>query len=268
MLGALQKLLTPDYVVNGSNSMDHTTAQTMFLNSDVAMMVNGSWLSNEVSGMGTVENYGVMKTPVISSIINKLTSVKTDMALRDLIDAIDAVTDGTASEETYRSGDHYVVKGVEITAADWEYVANARNILTTCYDGNGNFIPNYSDAKEGAKEFLKFYYSDEGMKIFTETVKQALPLKLSSGEIDTTNWNGFEQRMYELLFSAENFVCRQSQNIHPIYKYGGASAFGDVNYIVAFTSQNANQRKTADELWEMVLKDIEVKYDSWIKNIE
>ncbi len=93
VLKAMEKFVTPEYILPGSNSQDHITMQTKFLNQDIGIMVNGSWVSNEMETTGNMADYGVMKTPVISSITDKLTTVKSDTLLRQLISAIDAVSD-------------------------------------------------------------------------------------------------------------------------------------------------------------------------------
>ena len=129
VLKAMEKFITPEYVLPGSNSQDHITMQTKFLNDDIGMMVNGSWVANEMESTGSMDDYGVMKAPVISSITDKLTTVKSDTLLRKLISAIDAVNDGEKEISEYQSGDGYVVDGKQISAADWEYVKAARGMV-------------------------------------------------------------------------------------------------------------------------------------------
>ena len=165
-LKVLEKIVTPNYTLQGSNSESHVSMQTKFLEGACAMMLNGSWLSSEMSNSDKMNDFEMMKTPVISSITDKLETVKGETQLRALIQAIDEVTDGTKSEETYKDGDNYKVEGNSISAADWEYVRVARNMMATTYSGTSAFIPNYSNAKDGAKEFLKFMYSDEGYQIY------------------------------------------------------------------------------------------------------
>lgn len=268
VLKAMEKIVTPDYVMTGANSTDHISAQTAFLNSDIGMMVNGAWLSNEMKSTGKTDDYAVMKTPVISSIREKLTTVKNDAELRNLIDAIDAVTDGTAEESQYKSGEDYTVNGKQVSGNDWNYVKAARNTVAVSYNGCRSFIPSYSDAKDGAKEFLKFFYSDEGYKIYTDTTHVSLPLTMSSGDIDFSQWNQLEQGMSNLLDTAENQASRQLMSIHPIFTNGGASAYAGLNYIVRFCTNNAKDSLTADEAWTTLSDMVETKYDSWISNIK
>ena len=192
VLKAMEKFVTPDYVLAGSNSQDHITMQTLFLNQEIGMMVNGSWVANEMAGTGNMDHFGVMRTPVISSITEKLDTIKSDTVLRLVVSAIDSVTDGEKQLSDYQSGDGYEVDGNKISAKDWETVSAARKMVPVNHPQQTLFIPDYSDNIEGAKAFLEFFYSDEGYKIYTDTIHVTLPLNLSQGEIDRTGWNSFE----------------------------------------------------------------------------
>lgn len=268
VLKAMEKFITPEYVLPGSNSQDHITMQTKFLNDDIGMMVNGSWVANEMAGTGSMDDYGVMKTPVISSITDKLTTVKSDALLRKLISAIDDVADGKADISEYQSGDGYVVDGKEISAADWDRVAEARGMVAVNYPQQALFIPSYSDVVDGAKEFLKFYYSDEGQKIFSEHLHYTLPISLSEGEIDTSNWNGFEVEMNKVFQNATTCVSEYIKNRHDIFINGGAKPFASYNFVVYFCASNAADRVTADEAWDEIVKKIDNSYKGWLANIK
>lgn len=268
VLKVLEKLLTPEYVLNGANSSDHTTMQTMFLNSDIGMMINGAWMANEMAQVGNMEDYGVLKTPVISSIKDKLTTVKNDKDLRELVSAIDAVIDGEAEISTYQSGDNYLINGKEVSAADWEFVKEARLTVPTCYSGQNNFIPTYSDAKEGAMEFLKFYYSDEGYEIYANTTKVKLPMDLSEGTLDTSEWNIFETQINGMLDTAMYTVSNTNRNTHPIFIAGGAPVSIKSEYVARFCTNNAIDRMTADDVWDDMVQYVEKNYDNWMANIK
>lgn len=269
VLKAMEKIVTPEYVMNGSNSSDHVTVQTKFINEDIGMMVNGSWMANEMKGTGNVDDFGVMKTPVISGIKDKLTTIKSDTELRKLISAIDSVTDGEKDVSEYRSGEGYVVNGKEISAADWDFVKAARNTVATNYSGEVTFIPTYSDAKEGAMEFLKFFYSDEGYKIYTDTLHINLPMQLSKGEIDLSGWSTFELEMYDVIYKAEYSVSNYNMKKHPIFTSGGASPYAGYSFVEYFSANNPSDRVTADKAWDNIMKLVEKNYEqTWLNNIQ
>lgn len=265
---AFEKFLTPDYVVNGSNATDSTIQQTKFINEEIGMMYNGTWMANEMKGVGVPDKFGVMKSPVVSGIVDKLTTVKSDTELRNLISAIDEVTDGTADISTYQSGDGYNVNGKEVSAADWDHVKAARNSVATNHQQHSVVIPKYSDAKEGAKEFLKFFYSDKGYKIFTDTLHMTMPLSFCDGAVDTTDWTAFEQDMEKIFANSQYKVNRNSMTKHDLFVNGGGHAYASVNFYVYFCSNNPNDRISADEAWDSIIARIEGSYDNWMANIK
>lgn len=266
---AYEKFITPEYVLQGSNSQDHVTMQTQFLNGKAAMMVTGSWVANEMKSVGGLENFEMMKTPVLSAITDKLDSVKTEGGLRDLITAIDSVTDGEKKLSDYADGANYSVGGKSISAADWKYVSAARNMVPANYAGECAYIPVSSNAKEGAKNFLKYLYSDEGYKIYTDTLHLTMPLTLSSGELDISEWNSFEINQYDLLKKAEYNVTNYIMSKNRIFVDGGADAFANTEYINLFCTTNTADRITADKAWEKIITTINDNYEStWLKNIK
>ncbi len=270
VLKAYEKIITPEYVLEGSNSVDHTTAQTQFLNGKASMMVSGSWLSNEMVSVGGLDKFSMMRTPVISAITDKLTTVKSEGELRKLISAIDSISDGEKKESDYKDGDDYVVEGAKISAADWKYVWTARHTIPANFSGNGAYIPKYSNNVTGAKEFLKFLFSDEGYKIYADILKIPLPLTLSTGEqIDTSEWNVFEKSQLALLLEAEITPDYEIAGKHRIFIDGGAMAFADVNYISSLCAANQGDRKTATQLWDLIQKKVNDNYEKkWLKNIK
>ena len=190
------------------------------------------------------------------------------MELRNLITAIDDVVDGKAEISTYQKGSDYVINGKKVSAADWERVREARTSVTTNYSQQVAWVPAYSDAIEGAKEFLKFYYSDEGYKIFTDETHVALPLAFSDGELDLSQWNSFEKDIYNLHTSMEHEVSVGSMSKHRIFTDGGATPYVVIPFVEYYCSNNPNDRRNADEIWKMIMEAVDANYDQWCKNIE
>ena len=268
-LKAYEKFITPNYVLSGSNSNDHITMQTEFLNGKAAMMVNGSWLSNEMESLGNVDNFEMMKTPVLSSITDKLTTVKKESNLRKVIDAVDSVTDGEKEVSAYQDGENYLVDGTPVSAADWDYISKARNTMAINYSGASMWIPKYSNAKEGAKKFIQFMYSDEGYKIYANSLHIALPVALSEGTLDTTDWNSYEQNQFDLFSKAEQFATNYIAGKHAIFYDGGASSFAGWAYVNKFCSNNVSDRQNASQAWKSIMERINNDYENnWMANIK
>lgn len=267
-LKAFEKIITYDYVLQGSNSQNHIVSQTMFLQEEAAMMVNGSWLTNEMESVGSMDDYEVMKTPILSAITKKLTTVKKEMDLRKVITAIDAVVDGEADIATYKDGANYNVDGLIVSAADWDYLYTARNTVPANYCGQNMFIPKYSNAKEAAKTFIKYMYSDEGYKIYADSLHMGLPLSLCEGEIDRSEWNTFEKQLFNLLDKSEEIASAYMKSKHDIFLYGGASKYAGVQFIAKFCAGNESDRLNAASAWENVIKQVNHKYENtWLKNL-
>lgn len=272
MLKAYEKFLTPEYTLTGSNTKSHTEVQTEFLYGKAAMMLNGSWVENEMKGIGNMDDFDMMKLPILSSIIHKLTTVKGEKLLREVVTAIDQVTSGEKQLSDFASGEDYIVDGKTVSAADWEYIKKARNTVSTNYCGDVAYIPKYANAdeKEGAKEFLKFMYSDEGIKIYVETTNNPLPIKLSTGEtIDVSGASQLTQSIHEMVNTAEVLADSHLNNRHSIFINGGASYLAGVPFVYRFTSSNPKDRMTSEEVWTLITDTINDKYEgTWLKNIE
>lgn len=269
-LKVYEKIITPEYIFDGSNSSDHITAQTQFINGNVSMMVTGSWITTEMKSVGGLDHFAMMRTPVISAITDKLDTVKTESNLRRLISALDDIADGKKKTEDFVDGDNYKIGDIKVSKHDWDYVHNARFTVTSTYNGDVAVIPNYSDNIEGAKLFLKYLYSDEGYKVYEDTLKIPMPISLSDGtKIDTKNWNAFEISQLNLLSEADYVMGSGTNSQHRIFSDGGASSFTGYNYISALCTNNSSDRKTANQIWEIMKARVNDNYEnSWLKNIK
>lgn len=269
ILKAYEKFITPENVLQGSNSGSHVNMQTMFVNGECAMMASGSWMANEMKGNGNLEDFDMMRLPVLSSITDKLDTVKKESDLRKLISAIDSVLDGEKTAADYQSGDGYQVEDTVISAADWDYVYAARTTLAINFSGESAYIPNYSNAKEGAKEFLKYLYSDEGYKVYSGDSHLILPVSLCEGSLDMSDWSDFEKSQYQYLMEGTRYASSYNMSKHAIFTDGGASLFAGINFINHFCTKNEADRYSADEAWEKIQKEVDAKYEStWLANIK
>lgn len=270
ILKVLEKLLTPENVMPGSNSYDHITVQTMLMKDRIGMMVNGAWLGQEMESVGEVDDFRMMKTPVLSSITDKLTTVKDEQLLRELISAIDAVTDGEAVEATYLSDGGYKVNNTQISKEDWDYVKKARNTIYTDAVDSGYSIPNYAKEKEGAKEFLKFIFSDAGMEVKADDSHGASFLSYSDGrQPNTDDWNEFEKSAAALTNIGEVMVttvyCDKGSQLFTEYL---TDPYGRIEYIPYFSASNSADRKTADQIWKEIIASVESEFDSWVEVLQ
>ena len=147
------------YADPDSPGLEFVPAQTRLMEGKAAFYACGSWLENEMDeffAKGTAP-VSFMKTPVISSIVETLEyrdgeNYMSDAMLSAIIDAIDA---GATSYEG-------------VSENDFAHIYEAR---TTYYYENfidSVVIPTFSDAKELAKAFLVYMYSEDGIKQYTK----------------------------------------------------------------------------------------------------
>ena len=170
-LKVMEKLLVDglrDATYNNYNSNDFKTLQTRFLVADeyntegykFAMYPCGDWLEQESSSKYTTKNFFMMKTPVISTIVNRLPSIKATANPDETLRAVVSYVDGETA--TAPAG---------VTDEDIEEVRYARNISFSKANEHIALIPAYSKEKEAAKKFLLFMATDRAIKIFKESCK-------------------------------------------------------------------------------------------------
>ena len=196
----------------GSISLNHTRSQMYVLDTanHIAMMPNGDWLENEMLDnfpLGSV-NIAVMKTPVISSIVETLpkqsvqavaaasNGQKTvDDVLSDVIAAVDA------GETSYEG----------IDPEDFKVIQEARRIVYSNGFNHNMMIPSYANAKDLAKDFIRLMVSDEGLRIFYECTGSMLPYtcdyydQLQSDETLTT----FRSSKFKIFNDNPRFMTRR-----------------------------------------------------------
>ena len=140
-------------------STDFIPAQRMFVKGDGMFMACGDWFDMEmkeliddiVSNGGKVYNIQMMKTPVISAIIDRLTTVKDDATLSKVVKAVDG---GAESFEG-------------VSEEDFKIIKEARNILYSVGNYHTAVIPEYAKNVELAKDFLRFMATDKANEIYS-----------------------------------------------------------------------------------------------------
>ena len=243
----IASVLTPEYT--------NTTGEG-------AMEITGTWCRSD--------EYFLMRTPVVSSIVDKLTTVKTEAQLRKIISAIDSVTDEEKDIASYREGENYLVDGITVSASDWSYIQAARNTMASNDTGNSAYIPNYSDNIQGAKEFLRYMYSDEGYTIYANAIEEVFPMSLSKGELDKSEWSEQAQQKAHIYETTEQIISIYNASAHDIFKYGGATWKGDIRiFSDKFHVNDSNTRWTAEDAWQHMLQYANTNYESaWIASIQ
>lgn len=187
LTGALEKArrsaLTPlaemmsstlGYVPPSAASMTYSQAQAYFVGftaqTDVkvvdehkgaAFMVNGDWLYDEVKKYGEEVELDIrfMRTPVNSSIIDKLSTVNSEEELVECIEYIDTVIDGTEG-----------ARPAYLSDEDYDRLYEARNMVLTTHAQQIATIPATCTDETIAKNFLKFLASDTSVLLYSDAL--------------------------------------------------------------------------------------------------
>lgn len=188
-LKVLNTLLnTADYQHKSSRSLDFTQMQSYFLLGQAVFCINGSWLDIEMGATYKDVEVECMKMPVASALAKKLSFYSSsagnnDLRLRELIAYVDA----------HPEQDYFTDKPAFSSEADVTAVREARGYS---YVSNGHThtaaVSSYSKNLDAAKDFIKFMFSDEGLKLYyTATGGATLPATLSNGSYPEMEYSGF-----------------------------------------------------------------------------
>jgi ABC-type glycerol-3-phosphate transport system substrate-binding protein len=262
-MDVMEQIITPGFVFNGSNALVFTDAQTYFLNDRAAMMVNGSWMINEMKvHLNEKQDFSMMPTPVISSIIEKVPdrSISNDKELSALITAID---NANSVDDVALSG-----KGYEVTKADLERVFDARHVMHSNFNEHGMIIPKYAVAKEGAKKFIQYFYSDENIKMYHNVTHMTIPIQYSDGSaVDTTGWRDWEIQQQK--FTDKNMTFfDQNANTSKLFTAGGCQFYGGVDFISAFCNPDSGQRLSSEKAWNQMVAIWDANWNNYKSNAQ
>ena len=155
--------------------------------------------------------------PILSSIGTEIGI--TDQQLHTLVECID---DHQSNAE---------IKSILPTLSDdnIEWVRNARSVHGTIGIGHNILIPSYCDAKEAAKLFVRFLYSNDGCRIFRNYANANLPLSYvtQAGDKDTTFQKSLDKvRNYDnpqIITSVAAFNGVRTTPTPPIYMFNYSS---------------------------------------------
>lgn len=259
-LDVLDKLLcNVDNYYTGSSGLEFSDAQSQFLSPDIggvkiAMMVNGGWMENELKNSEDElnQNVSVMKTPVVSAIINKCPTINDDATLSAVITAID-------KNKTSYEG---------VSAEDFALIREARKVEVSNAPGLEICIPNYSDDIEGAKEFVRFFYSDKGLKIwFDKThVRQFAEFDDSSIKLSTTGLSQFEESQLKLAKKSKPVAEGRPHSSHVLFEKGGASlvaGYDNAGYVARMVKQPPESAVT---IWTNIKTQLNRDWTTYWKN--
>ena len=250
-LECIESLLSGDngYLHENSGALQYRDAQVRFLLGEGVMQVNGDWFNTEMQEdmkVYTSAKVKVMRTPVLSSLIEKTPSIGDDATLHKVIEAVDA------GESGYEG----------VTAADFKKVKEARSIIESIGPNHLAVIPDYASAKELAKDFLRFMATDIANETYIRAMHGAsMPFKYNVKEKAPAVYAEVTevQRTRIDVYSDANVPVNvlPSPYAYPLYTYGKVLPI--TSYTEALEFAFYNKTYTAKEIF-----DNDVKY--WTAN--
>lgn len=168
-------LMDLDYCAPQTTDKDHMTAQNELVRGSAGFMVDGDWSVNEMraSYPDAVNDLQMAKTPIISSLGNEI-GLTSDDQLAHVVKLIDEGKSNAEVASAYSALDEAKVQRVR----------NARNVVSSIGANHEIVIPSYADAKEAAKTFVKFYYSEDNCHLFRNNAYANLPVSYTPNSED------------------------------------------------------------------------------------
>ena len=256
-LKVLEDILSDNLYPQAASTL-YMNAQRAFLQGDGMFMACGDWFDMEMKSIRddlvknnkTVYNIQMMKTPVISAIIDKLSTVKDDATLAKVVRAIDG---GATSYDG-------------VSEADFKAIKEAREILYSVGNYHTAVIPSYAKNMDLAKDFLAYLATDKANEIYTEkTGGSGMFFKYNLKEKNETMYeslSGTAKMRIDCFNDAESLVLPIPNNYN-LFIYGKVRNFKtDISsYEYLFTKTDT----TAQEVYDY---DIDYYTDSEWSTIE
>ena len=247
----------------GVNNLNDYQKRFMNSKNKLAFYFCGDWLMQEIqdnSGTGsTASVVKMMKTPVISSIIDstngysvdnevRLPNVNDDATLSAVIDYVDGISD------TLPAG---------VTDSEAEFIRSARNTMGSNNDIHSVYAPAFSNAKTLANKFLIYMASDEGIQIFKDNcIGGFAPYHYTYEGLSVT-----EQSIYDATKNG-TFVCDFKYN--ELFYFAGAKAInlGISGTFDSYITSPVGQFANAEALHQQFVDDNSgIKWDALIGRI-
>ena len=253
----------PNTAEIGVNNLNDYQKRFVDSKNKLAFYFCGDWLMQEIqdnSGTGsTASVVKMMKTPVISSIIDstngysvdnevRLPNVNDDATLSAVIDYVDGISD------TLPAG---------VTDSEAEFIRSARNTMGSNNDIHSVYAPAFSNAKTLANKFLIYMASDEGIQIFKDNcIGGFAPYQYTYEGLSVT-----EQSIYDATKNG-TFVCDFKYN--ELFYFAGAKAInlGISGTFDSYITSPVGQFANAEALHQQFVDDNSgIKWDALIGRI-
>ena len=225
---------------------------------DAVMMVNGNWVFGEVEALKE-KNIRMMRTPVISALAQKLETVADDGELSALVAAVDNVLDNNATVSLAGNG-------YDVSQADWDRVYAARTMVYNNGSEHAMIVNRHTNAMDGVKKFIQYYYSDEGLAKFINATHCSANASLTDETlVNTSGWTTHEKEQYAR--SKTNTNVTDGNATSPVFsKTATLHLYGTVDIVGQLVTTNKPQ--SAADLWTAFKNNVNANtgWTTWLKN--
>lgn len=271
-LKVVAELLNRDYATPGTTSMDHVTAEARVAQGKSMFIVAGDYLYKELEKdyKTEMENIIAVKTPVISALGVKLDlcgagAHEKDAPCAACNEKLRAVVKAVDEE---KKTDEEIAAAQSVTAAKVKEIRAARGYYLRSGGSTIAFMPAYSDAKVGAKLFLRFLYSDDGMKIYRSRTYVDLPAKyVAEPEKDSV---AYVQAMYEKMFSPNSFgidntsyTCKLREKV-PMYTDDSERSIVTIYQGLSYSHSNGRPVYTPSSIYRDCIESVKTRWTEFL----
>lgn len=245
-LEVMEKILTPTTTHKQCTNTNFTTVQTLFLEGQAAMNINGAWLLNENNSTADIS---MMKTPVISSIVETLDDTSmSDATLSAIVDEIDnGATSSTLCDEH-----------------DFARIKEARGVYTNNCAEQYIFSPNYSNAREATTAFLRFYSTDASIMRYINALHLPATMHLTDdSKIPLSTYAAWNQRCFEIANQGNPLLTPVKRS--RVFKNYSINIMNNVLIAQSLIAANPVDRRNADEIWSTFVDSVEENWEGWIQ---
>ena len=120
--------------------------------------------------------------------------------------------------------------------------------------GHEAFVPSYATGKEAAKDFLRFMATDIGIKTFMDATKGTLtPYNYEVEASTLATYFPMQQDHYQYM---KTVTSLPPESVFKLHYLGGVNQMTKWPSLdQAFSAQNANERKTALQIYEQDIEE-------------
>lgn len=239
----LDTLLNSTTCSADTQNTEFKIVQSAFIEGSAAVMPNGAWF--KLTAGENKDNFKMMKTPVISAIVETFEGADKNMPDSRLAALVTAVDEGKSYSEV----------ADQCSETTYKRIKEARGYMYNNAAEQFALIPEFSNAIDGAKDFLKFFYSDEALQIWTECTGLPATCRFDyEGELNAWGENQFA------LAESKGIICN-SRSKSKIFVDYSMDEYVGIGFAAEFAKQGST--KTADDVWNSIVNTVNINWDNW-----